>query len=236
MLTAQARAVAFGLLTGVFVLPFVVGLVVAQRRRGIATAYTRKTFHVLVFSAVAAVRVTLGVAGVVGLALIVVGAVTAAVLRQDRSRLFDALARDKDRPQRGRFVWVPMVATGLGGIVAELGFGPWAAVGYLVCGWADALAEPVGARWGRRRYRVPGAFGVSADRTVEGSAAVFGASVLAVLVWGTVLVGLPFAVVALPALVIGLASVAVEAASPHGFDNFTLQVAASAVGRALLPL
>lgn len=236
MLTAHVREAALGILAGAVVLPLVSGLVVAQRRRGIATAYTRKTFHFLVFSVVAAVRVAVGVAGVVGLALVVVGAVTAAVLREDRSPLFDALARDKDRPQRGRFVWVPMVATGLGGIVAELGFGPWAAVGYLVCGWADALAEPVGARWGRHRYRVPGAFGVRADRTVEGSAAVFGASVLAVLVWGTVLVGLPWAVVAPPAIAIAVVAVCVEAASPHGFDNFTLQVAASAVGRALLPL
>ena len=35
------------------------------------------------------------------------------------------------------------------------GLGSYAAVGYLVAGWGDAVGEPVGTRFGRHPYRVP---------------------------------------------------------------------------------
>jgi phytol kinase len=124
-------------------------------------------------------------------------------------------------------VLIPLLTTALGGGLANLLFPGYAYVGYLVCGWGDAVGEPVGTRWGRRRFRVPSMVGVPATRSIEGS--------LAVLLVGTVaaFTGLLAAGRALPeALVMasaaGLAGAAVEAASTHGLDNLTVQVAATA--------
>ncbi|MEZ4414487.1 MAG: hypothetical protein R3E10_01910 [Gemmatimonadota bacterium] len=209
-------------------------LVTRMKRRGVATAYTRKVFHFAIFSVAAAARLAGGTAAVVGLGGVVVLVVLVALVRGDRSPLFGALAREKDRPHAGRLVWVPMLATAVGGLLSEWWWGPYAAVGYLVGGWGDALAEPVGTRWGAHPYRVPGLFGIRAHRTVEGSLAVLGASVLAVLVWAALGGAWCGADTVLAALAIGGVAVVVEAASPHGSDNLTLQVVSSGLAAALL--
>jgi phytol kinase len=155
-------------------------------------------------------------------ALIVLGA----VLRADRSALYGALARDSDRPRRSLFIVVPLVTTALGGLASALLAGPYASVGYLVAGWGDAIAEPVGSRWGRHRYRVPSLAGVPAERTAEGSLAVFSVG------WAAAAVGLVSAGSSGPGLLtIALAcagvGTVVEAVSHHGTDNLTIQLAVS---------
>jgi phytol kinase len=135
------------------------------------------------------------------------------------------MAREKDAPHRTHFVVVPYFSTLLGGLISNIAFGPIAVVGYLVTGFGDAIGEPVGARFGRHPYRVP-CFGLArAERTLEGSAAVFVASVVAVLlgVWlstnGGITTGAMFFIPA-----IALASTLAESVSPHGWDNLTMQL------------
>jgi phytol kinase len=99
-------------------------------------------------------------------------------------------------------------------------------VGYLVSGWGDAAGEPVGARWGRHRYKVRALWGVACTRSLEGSLGVFIAS------WVAAFVGLQIALVAWPpAIAISLATAGaaalVEAVSSHGLDNLTMQMAAA---------
>jgi len=141
---------------------------------------------------------------------------------------FEALAREKDSPRRGYFIIVPYLTTALGGLLSNLFFGAFAIMGYLVGGAADAVAEPVGVRFGRHRYKVPSLRKVeSSERSAEGSLSVFIAAF--VLSWTAFfwLYHLSLAHSLLSAILVASLVAVVEAVSPHGADNLTIQLAAS---------
>lgn len=89
--------------------------------------------------------------------------------------------------------------------------------------------------FGRHTYRVRSLSSVPAVRSLEGSAAVFVMSAVAVL-----LAALMSPHITLEAfwpakvLAIAAASAVVEAASPHGWDNLTMQIVPSALAWAWL--
>ena len=196
------------------------------RRRGVPAPYTRKVFHFAIFSFAAVMHLWRGPAGVVTFGGVVAALVLYATIR--RNRLFYALARPSDAPRERLFVLAPLLSTAAGGLLANAVFGPFAIVGYLVAGWGDALAEPVGTRWGRHRYRVHSMFGVAATRSLEGSAAVLVAGAMAGFI-GLVVLGVPHLAAIVVAGGVGLTGAVVEALSTHGVDNLTVQVAASGV-------
>jgi phytol kinase len=200
---------------------------------GVRTPYTRKIFHFLIFTAAGVIQVLWGLPAVSLFGMVVTVAVLIAVRRGDGFSFYEALARETDAPHRTLFILVPLATTALGGIAGNLLFAGHAFVGYLVCGWGDAVGEPAGTRWGRHRYTVPSLAGVPATRSWEGSACVFAAGTAAAAA------GLLFAgrapLEALPAaLACGLAGAAVEAVSLHGTDNLTVQLAASAAAYLVL--
>lgn len=203
-----------------------------KRRGGWRTGDTRKLFHFAIFSAATELGATLGMPAVNLLGGLTLLYVLAAVWRGAGDLLYEALAREGDAPRRALHVVVPLIATAAGGILSAALFGPAAIVGMAVGGWGDAVGEPVGIRFGRRRFRVPTLGGVAATRSLEGCAAVLAASFAAGLI---VLLATPLgegrsaAAVVGVALTVALAATAVEAVSPHGLDNLTIQVAASAV-------
>lgn len=203
-----------------------------RSRNGLEVAYTRKTFHFLIITVAAVVHLLAGTPGVVVYGAVAAAVVLVAVARGDGFPFYEALARPKDLPHRTLYILVPLVTTAAGGVLAALLFPQWAHVGYLAVAWGDAVGEPVGARWGRHRYRVPSLAGVPATRSIEGSAAVLLTTLLAA--FGGLIAG---GVHGWPALgaaaVIGAACAAVEAVSHHGLDNLTLQLTAAA-GAALL--
>lgn len=202
------------------------------RARGVRVAYTRKVFHFGIFTGAALVHAQAGLPGTNAYAIAVVVLVVWAVSRGDGFPLYEALARESDAPRRTLFIIVPLVTTAVGGLASALLAGPFAAVGYLVAGWGDAVGEPAGARWGKHRYRVPSLAGVPAVRSWEGSLAVFVASWLAAAtVLLTLSAGWPQA--ALAGGVIALVATFVEAVSPHGTDNFTVQLVPSLLALAL---
>ncbi|GMV08081.1 MAG: hypothetical protein AMXMBFR53_43560 [Gemmatimonadota bacterium] len=205
----------------------------ALRRRGVRVAYTRKLFHFGIFTGAGAVHAWAGLAATNAYGATVAALVLVAVLRGEGDAFYEALARETDRPHRSLFIVVPLLTTAVGGLLSGLLAGPWAAVGYVVAGWGDAVGEPVGARWGRHPYRVPSLAGVPAIRTWEGSSAVLVAG------WGAAVLvaaglGVPPAVALLPSLGVAVGATAVEALSPHGTDNLTVQVTASALSVLLL--
>ena len=204
-----------------------------RMERGVRTAYTRKIFHFLIFTAATIVHLIWRLPGVTVFGIVATVVVIVAIVRGENFPLYEALARPNDAPHRTLFVIVPLVTTALGGIATNSFFAAHAYIGYLVCGWGDAVGEPVGSRWGRHRYNVPSLAGVRAQRSIEDSAAVLltGSAAAAI--------GLSTAGYAtLPALGVGLACGAagalVEAVSTHGLDNFTTQVAGAAVAALLL--
>lgn len=200
---------------------------------GVRTPYTRKVFHVVIFTVASAVQLSKGLPAVMLFGSVVALVVLYAVARGEGHPLYEALARPSDAPHRSLFVLVPLATTALGGVLSNLLFGPTAFVGYLVGGWGDAVGEPVGAAWGRHRYSVPSLAGVPATRSLEGSAAVLVASSLAASL------GLAFAGCAPgQALAVGCCCGAVgavvEAVSHHGTDNLTIQLAAAGTAHYLL--
>jgi phytol kinase len=197
---------------------------------GIRTGYTRKVFHFLIFGTVAALQWRFGTSAVClfgGTASLVV---FFAVWRGPGNLLYEAMAREKDEPHRSFFILVPYLTTLVGGLVSSMLFGPIALAGYLVTGLGDAIGEPVGTLCGRHRYRVRSLSSVPATRTLEGSAAVFIMSAVALALAAAISPNIAlghFGILKL--LVIAGASTLAEAISPHGWDNATMQVVPTAL-------
>ena len=203
------------------------------KKRGVRTPYTRKVFHIIIFTGACALQLAFGLSAVVLFGSLVAAAVLYAVWRGDDFGFYEALARPTDAPRRSLFIIIPLVTTALGGVLANLFFGKFAVAGYLVGGWGDAVGEPVGSRFGKHKYSVPSLAGVPATRSIEGSAAValvgFAAAVIAL--FG---LGYDWPVIMKTAALCALGSALVEAVSNHGLDNLTIQVAAAGICFVLL--
>jgi len=204
-----------------------------RTRREVRAPYTRKIFHFFIFTAAGSLHLLGGLSTVALFGGIVTCAVLYAVARGDGFPFYEAMARPTDAPRRTLFILVPLATTAIGGLAANLFFGAFAFVGYLVAGWGDAIGEPVGTAFGRHRYRVPSLAGVAATRSLEGSAAVCAVGILAAFL-GLFASGLPLTTALGAAALCGVVGCAVEAISNHGLDNLTIQIAAS--GTAFLVL
>ena len=200
------------------------------QRRGARTGYTRKVFHFLIFSTVALLEWRLGTPAVCLFGAACTVAVFTAVWLGPGSLLYEAIARPTDAPHRTLFVVVPYVATLVGGLASNLAFGPVAVAGYLVTGLGDAVGEPVGTMFGTHAYRVRSLSSVAATRSLEGSAAVLVMSAVALLLAAAVSPQIGLGGFGLAKVVaIASASAIVEAVSPHGWDNLTMQLVPSAL-------
>lgn len=203
--------------------------------RGVKTGYTRKTFHVLTFLTAVGVQTAWGLP-----VLCLYGAAVSCVLAYAVARgaghpLYEAIARESDAPHRTYYVVVPYFATLAGGLLSNALFGQAAVVGYLVGGMGDAAGEPVGTRWGRHRYRVPSWGGVKVTRSLEGSAGVMLFSLAAVVIGVGLIPGLQLTTRSVSLLpLLALCCALVEAASPHGWDNATMQLVPSFMAATLL--
>lgn len=201
--------------------------------RGVRAAFTRKIFHFLTFTLAGVLHLASGRPAVVVFGCVAAAGVAVALWRGDGTPFYEALARPSDRPRRRLFIAVPLLTTAAGGVAANVLFAPWAWIGYVVSGWGDAIAEPVGALWGEHTYRVPSLAGVEAERSLEGSAAVFVMSALAAGL-GLSVAGVASRTAAGVGAACGAGATLVEAVSNHGIDNFTVQVTAAAVAACLL--
>ncbi len=197
----------------------------AKAKWKLKTGYSRKLFHFCIFATAAVVQTAIGTP-----ALCLFGAMTTlvilvAVWRGDGHPMYEAIAREKDAPRRTYYILVPYFATFLGGVTSNVWFGSAALVGYLVTGVGDALAEPVGTKWGKHQYRAPTLTGVRATRSLEGSSAVFIVSIGAFVVATALLDSDGFsALMVVRSVLLAAICTIVEAVSPHGWDNFTLQL------------
>jgi phytol kinase len=200
------------------------------QRCGTRTGYTRKVFHFLIFSTVAVLEWRVGTPAVCLFGAMCTVTVFFALWRGRGHLLYEAIARPRDEPHRTFFILVPYFTTLVGGLVSNIAFGPVAVTGYLVTGLGDAIGEPVGTRFGRHHYRVPSLASVPATRSLEGSAAVFIMSVVALVLASAVSPHLTLGQFGiLRVLVIAAACTLVEAVSPHGWDNFTMQLVPTAL-------
>jgi len=121
----------------------------------IKTNYTRKLFHILVFTFAGMVgfffdfRAVMLYGGITGLIVIY------AIYLGDGHILYEGMAREQDEPHRSFYIGVPFITTAIAGLFNNILFGQLALVGYLVAGWGDASGEPIGVRFGKHKYKVP---------------------------------------------------------------------------------
>jgi len=183
----------------------------------------RKIVHVGVFTGAVPAHLLLGFWGVVTYGGVFFLVLLAALARETGSTTFGVLTRRSDGPHAPRYVAAPLLSTALGGLVGATLVGTFSIVGFLVCGWGDAMGDVVGSRWGRRTFSPPLARRGGPDRSLEGSAAVFlfgsaGA-------WfALVLLGFSPSEVMGTALACGVAGALAEGLSSPGTDNFWVQV------------
>lgn len=150
---------------------------------------------------------------------------------------FLGYARESDRPNDAFHVWFSWLVSMAGLQLVDLFFGSieLTRLAALVLGVGDAIAEPVGRRFGKHRYRVQGILSPhGATRSWEGSTAVAISSALVVMLFS----GLIFAV-AWPqllgfGLVTGFLVAVIEAWTPHGLDNFTIPLSTAVILRCLM--
>lgn len=187
------------------------------------TGDSRKCFHAFVFLTAAVINGLGDLSTLCLFGFVVSMCIGYALLRADSHLWYEVMARPQDAPHRTRYIIYPWLSTFLGGCVSQI-ISPSAAVaGFLVVGIGDALAEPVGIRWGRHIYRIKFIPWLrNAQRSLEGSLSVFLSSwviyfCLIDSVQGNVFM---LAWVTMSAMVVTV----VEALSPHGWDNFFLQV------------
>jgi len=196
-----------------------------KKNKGLKTGYTRKIFHFLVFSSAAIIQLIWDISIVClfgGMATIII---FYSISKGSGFILYEALAREKDEPHRSYYIIIPYFATLLGGLTSNILFGKFAIFGYLVTGFGDAIGEPVGTRFGKHTYRVPSFKGVKTNRSYEGSFAVFIVSMLAITIGIILTSTLGFTlrnIFLIPLL--ALICMAIEAISPHGWDNTTMQI------------
>ena len=199
-----------------------------KREKGWKTNYTRKITHVSNFSYLMVLTFFGGYTATLIFAALMISYGYVIIAKGDGNIFYEAVAREDDRPYAAFYVIIPTVVTMLAVLTNRAFFGAYANLGYLVSGWGDAAGEPIGVRFGKHRYKVPTLTGIACTRSYEGSAAVFIMSWIAATLSLVALLDEPL----MTALVAGLAAAVggtiVEAISPHGFDNFTIQIASVA--------
>lgn len=199
-----------------------------KRYAGWKTGYTRKTLHFLIFFTAVGLHIWGGMPAVNILGLGMGVFVLYSVKAGDGNFFFESMAREKDYPRRGYFIVVPYLTTAAGGLIANLFFGVSAVMGYAICGAADAIAEPVGVRFGKHKYKVPSLKKVRvSERSLEGSFSVLVVSLVLSLLFFLYLYRVPFAQAMMASAILSVVIVLVEAVSFHGADNLTIQVTAS---------
>jgi phytol kinase len=204
-------------------------------RRGWPTGYTRKLFHFLIFGSVIVVHALWKTPGVCLFGGMTTVVVAYALLRGPGHFMYEAMAREKDEPRRTHFIVVAYFATLIGGLLNNIFFPDTAVLGYLVCGFGDAIAEPVGTRFGKHQYRALAIRGVRAIRSLEGSGSVLLVSMVTLVLFMAFSPHFTLTLrTALMAILIAGVSTIVEAVSPHGWDNTTLQVVPAWLGASLL--
>ncbi len=199
-----------------------------KRYAGWKTGYTRKVLHFIIFFTAVGLHLWGGMPAVnvlgVGMGIFVLLSIKAG----EGNFFFEGMAREMDSPRRSYFVIVPYLSTAFGGLISNFLFAGCAIMGYALCGAADAIAEPVGVRFGKHKYKVPTLRKVqAAERSLEGSLSVFVVSLALSWLLLVRLYHLPLEKAFLGSLLLSLAVVLVEAFSYHGADNLTIQITAS---------
>lgn len=217
-------------------------------RRGVAVNYTRKIFLITMFffpqalTSLIPFKVSPGTSAVSWLVFLACTLTLSGPLRRRSGFLataFAAIDRPEDRPFTLTWLTTQILVTYAVFVVVLLWLGKYekTALAYimvLVMGVGDGLAEPVGYRFGRHKYRTRALLTKRTyTRSLEGSACVLLTAVLAVLLVRAHLTPPQFW---LALSVIPPVMTAAEALSPHTWDGPFLYLTGGASTVAVLEL
>lgn len=197
--------------------------------------YPRKLFHVLIFSFATVLQLIIGIQAVVLFGIWTSLVIVLTMIWGRTFWFFHALTRPQEISRERICILLAWAATLLGGLVSNFFFPTTAFLGYWIVGWGDALAEPIGLRWGKHFYKIPFYGKGSAKRSLEGSCGVFLGSFVAGVGSGWLLHLSMVQTVEL-GLLCGVTASFVEAISPYGLDNGTVQIAVSGLAHWLFQL
>jgi dolichol kinase len=208
-----------------------------KRRHWLTTADARKTNHIWVLVAAACwfgwlpeehARPSMLMAALLCFAVLLL----ACLLPKGPllANIYFGYARESDEDRRAVNIWSSWLLGiyGLGLIDALCRDIVITRTAALILGIGDGLAEPVGTRLRRFSFSVPAIPGMPrSHRTLAGCVTVLLGTFVVVLI--SLFTHMPLAELLLLALLTALATMACEAISPHGTDNFTIPVAAGLV-------
>jgi phytol kinase len=179
----------------------------------------------LIFSYVFIIQINFSLPGTFIVGWAVTTILILAIKLGEGNILYEAIAREQDAPYRSRYIIYSYLATFGGGVLTNLLFGKFYAIfGYLITGIGDAVAEPIGVLFGKHRYRVINFDKKEAYRSVEGSAAVFIATFLVLLICAYFMP--EHLMMNIPRIFYcSVICTIIEAVSPQGWDNLLMQLA-----------
>lgn len=188
---------------------------------GVHDGYTRKMFHFIAFISIAIfLRYAPSDATII---FITVGIIYVGIACFSGNDFlwFNGIRRKSDHPNELLYVIFPLISTVLGLSISWIVFGhPFVEIGMLCVAIGDAVAEPIGVRFGKHRYKVYSLTGRPSERSLEGSSAVF-LSCAIIIFFTTYNLTL--------SLIAGVIISLIEAISPRGTDNFTVLFGASMI-------
>ena len=136
--------------------------------------------------------------------------------------MFDGFDRPEDRPNTLLWLWT-QYAAGFAIMVpmiwrfSDMGYESLVTIPILINAVGDGLAEPVGIRYGKRKYTVKALFtNQTFTRSIEGSSAVFITGVLVMLLYAGEFTSMQFLV---GLALVPIAMTLTEAYSPHAWDT-----------------
>ena len=204
---------------------FIYSLIVAHlKKSGLETGYTRKIFHFLVFISASIVNYFYGFSGVSIFGVAVSLIIFIALLRNNKSMFYEAIARESDSPHRSLYVIIPYISTLIGGLTINFLFSQYVSLGYLITGVADASGEVVGTRFGKHKYKISFTSIHNSVKSIEGSISIFLISTIIYLSYAMFFIEFLDLYLFLLIISCGLLTTLIENISPKGTDNLTLQI------------
>lgn len=202
-------------------------------RRGMRVNYTRKINHFAIFFIPVFVDQQLDsetFTNVVYLSISAVATLGFLVIFVEPIRkrvpvfqlMFEGFDRPEDRPNTLLWLWT-QYAAGFAIMVpmiwrfSDMGYESLVTIPILINAIGDGLAEPVGIRYGKRKYTVKALFSEQTfTRSVEGSSAVFITGVLVIMLYAAEFTSMQFLV---GLALVPIAMTLTEAYSPHAWDT-----------------
>lgn len=186
---------------------------------GVKDGYTRKIFHFVAFGSTA---IFLKYAPLnTTLVLIIIGALSVGIacLAGNAFSWFNGIRRTSDYPNETLYVVLPLLSTIVWLTIGAILFDRFIMIIGTICvAIGDAIAEPIGVKFGKHKYNVFSLTGNTSQRSLEGSLSVFIMCAMIIFLFTNNLT---------LSLGVGLLSSFIEAISPRGTDNLTLPVTAS---------